>query len=159
LNAIRPIYIDFADISDLRAYRNFAPHSKYIDPNRIKRKIKGKEIILAKNGNDMVGLLKFTYFWSTRPYIEFIFVNENLRGMGIGRQLLDFLEHYLIENEYAYVFSSSEEKDSHAISWHKRNGFKEMGVLKDLNLPHDDTAEIFFSKKISDVGKLREYEI
>jgi len=34
-----------------------------------------------------------------------------------------------------------------------------MGKLTDLNLPHDKTAEVFFSKKISNIGKLREYDI
>jgi len=74
---------------------------------------------------------------------------------------IDFatLEDYLIENKYAYLFSSSGEQDIKAIEWHKKNGFKEMRKLSDLNLPHDKTAEIFFSKKISDVGKLKEYDI
>lgn len=150
--------IDFATIDDFENFRLFDPHSKYINPQLTKTKIQNSEIILAKEDIEIVGLLRLNYIWSTRPYIEFIFVKEDRRNSGIGKQLLQFLEEYL-RSEYAYLFSSSEEQDLKAIEWHKRNGFKEMGKLTDLNLPHDTTAEIFFSKKISDIGKLKEYNI
>ncbi len=152
------INIDFASIEDFGSFRLFDPHSKYINPQLIKSKIQNFEIILAKEDSEIVGLLRLNYIWSTRPYIEYIFVKEDRRNSGIGKQLLQFLEEYL-KNEYAYLFSSSEEQDLKAIEWHRRNGFKEMGKLTDLNLPHDKTAEIFFSKKISDIGKLKEYDI
>jgi len=153
------ITIDFATIEDFEGYRPFDPHSKYINPELIKSKIKNSEIILAKENSELVGLLRLNYIWSTRPYIEFIFVKQEKRNLGIGKQLLQFLEDYLVKSEYAYLFSSSEEQDPKAIEWHKKNGFKEMGKLTDLNLPHDKTAEIFFSKKISDIEKLKEYDI
>lgn len=153
------ITITFADILDLDRYRVFDPHSKYINRDLISRKFQNNEIIIAKEDNDIVGLLRLNYIWSTRPYIEFIFVKEEKRGLGIGKQLLGFLEDYLVKEKYAYLFSSSEEQDKAAIEWHTKNGFKEMGKLTDLNLPHDTTAEIFFSKKISDIDKLREYII
>jgi ribosomal protein S18 acetylase RimI-like enzyme len=153
------ITIDFATIEDFQEYRPFDLHSKYINPELIKSKIKNSEIILAKENSELVGLLRLNYIWSTRPYIEFIFVKQEKRSLGIGKQLLQFLEDYLVNNKYAYLFSSSEEQDIKAIEWHKKNGFIEMGELTDLNLPHDKTSEIFFSKKISDIGRLREYPI
>jgi ribosomal protein S18 acetylase RimI-like enzyme len=153
------LVIDFPKVEDFKKYRLFDPHSKYINPELIKRKIRGKEILIAKDNDNIIGLLRFNYIWSTRPYIEYIYVKKEKRGLGIGKQLLKFLEEYLIDNKYAYLFSSTEEQDKAAIEWHKRNGFKEMGKLTDLNLPHDTTAEIFFSKKISDIGKLREYDV
>lgn len=152
------ITIDFATIMDFENFRRFDPHSKYINPELIKTKIQNSEIILAKEEDEIVGLLRLNYIWSTRPYVEFIFVKEERRNSGIGKQLLQFLENYLL-NDYAYLFSSSEEQDLKAIEWHKGNGFKEMGKLTDLNLPHDKTAEIFFSKRISDMGKLKEYGV
>lgn len=150
--------ISFATIDDFENFRLFDPHSKYINPKLIKTKIQNSEIILAKEESEIVGLLRLNYIWSTRPYIEFIFIKEERRNSGIGKQLLQFLEDYL-KNEYTYLFSSSEEQDLKAIEWHKRNGFKEMGKLTDLNLPHDKTAEIFFSKRISDIEKLKEFDI
>ena len=95
------LIIDFAKLEDFKEYRVFDPHSKYINPELIKRKIKGKEIIIAKDNDNIIGLLRFNYIWSTRPYIEYIFVKKEKRGLGIGKQLLKFLEEYLIDSIYA----------------------------------------------------------
>jgi len=79
------INIDFANISDFNLLRNFDPHSRYINPEIIHRKIEGSEIILAKEDGEIVGLLRLNYIWSTRPYIEFVFVKEGSRGKGIAK--------------------------------------------------------------------------
>jgi len=115
------VTIDFAKIKDYESFRLFDPHSKYINPELIKTKIENFEIIFAKEDLEIVGILRLNYIWSTRPYIEFIFVKEEKRGLGIGKQLLKFFEDYLVENKYAYLFSSSEEQDKSAIEWHKKN--------------------------------------
>lgn len=153
------IEIKFEIIDNLDEYRNCDPQSEYIDRDKIARKIEGKEIIVAKDGDKYVGLLRIQYFWSTRPYLESAYVVEAERGNGLGTRMLKFLEDYLVSEQYAYLFSSSEDGDDKAINWHKKNGFNEMGRLTDLNLPHDDVTEIFFSKKISDIGKLRKYRV
>lgn len=153
------VTINFATISNFEPLRNFDPHSRYINPQMMMSKIKDSEIIIAREDAEIVGLLRFNYIWSTRPYIEFVFIKEDKRGRGVGKELLNFLENYLIKHEYSFLFSSSEEQDVKAIEWHKKNGFQEMGKLNDLNLPHDKIAEVFFSKKISDIGELKEYEV
>ena len=61
------ITIDFATVSDFRNYRLFDPHSKYINPKISESKIYNSEIILAKEDTKLVGLLRFSYIWSTRP--------------------------------------------------------------------------------------------
>jgi ribosomal protein S18 acetylase RimI-like enzyme len=100
------INIDFATIDDFESFRVFDPHSKYINPQLIRTKIQNSEIILAKENSEIWGFLRLNYIWSTRPYIEFVFVKEDRRGSGIGKQLLQFLQEYL-KNEYAYLFSST----------------------------------------------------
>lgn len=152
----KDIFVRFAKTSDFRKIRKFDPHSQYLDPKKIKRKVQDKEVILAREGEEIVGILKFSYFWQTRPFIDLIFVDEKYRGKGISVLLLKFLERFLVKEKYAYLFSSSEQK---AQNWHKHMGFKEMGKLTKINLPHDKTAEIFFSKKISNFKKLRKYPI
>ncbi len=151
--------IRFAKTNDFSKIRKFDPHSQYLDPKKIKRKVQDKEIILVWDGKKIVGILKFSYFWQTRPYIDLIFIDEKYRGKGISVLLLKFLERFLVKEKYAYLFSSSEQKGKKAQNWHKYMGFKEMGKLTKINLPHDKTAEIFFSKKISNFKKLRKYPV
>lgn len=148
-----------ANLDDYSAIRSFDPHSRYLDPQRVKAKLNQQEIMIAITSEKIVGLLKFTYLWMTRPYIDLIFVDSKSRGKGISTLLLKSLEKRLVNEGVAYLFSSSEEDDTTAQNWHKHMGFHRIGKLKDLNLPHDKTSEIFYSKKISDSSKLREYPI
>lgn len=110
------IKIRFAQLKDLKNVRRFDPHSEHIDKEKIRNKIEQKEIIVAEDNHEIAGLIKFSYFWQTRPYLDLIFINPKL-------------------------------------------GFKIMGELTDINFPHNTTAEIFFSKKISEIQSLKKYPI
>lgn len=141
--------IRFATLKDFNQVRLFDPHSKYIDPEKIRQKLKNEEIIIATINSEIIGIIKFSYFWATRPFLDLIWIKENQRNKGIGKELLNYLENYLTSEKHNYLFSSAEEKDKEAILWHKKNDFIETGKVKCLNLPHDKTPEIFFYKRIS----------
>lgn len=155
--------IRFAQTDDFQLVRKLDPHSKYIDPDKLRRKIEGDEVLIASADNVPVGLLKFSYFWTTRPYIDLVWVIEEQRGKGVGSQLLDFLEKYLSKNGYSYLYSSSEEAEEAPQQWHLKHGFKKCGVLSAINLPHDQTGEVFFYKHIGKLDpsqeKLRTYPV
>ncbi len=142
------ITIRFATPDDFQLVRTFDPHSKYIDPVRIQHKLDAQEVILAFEGTQPVGIIKFSYFWATRPYMDLIWVNAKLRGQGIGSKLLTFLETYLVENGYTTLMTSSQENEPEPQAWHKQHGFSEAGVLSGINLPMENTREIFFYKRI-----------
>ena len=143
------IVIRHAIPKDFTTVRRIDPHSKYIDPEKIRTKMQSHEIILAFDGKKPVGIIKFSYFWATRPYMDLIWVSEDYRGMGIGTQLLAYLEHYLVGEGYTYLYTSSEEDELTPQTWHQRHGFQKCGVLSAINLPHDTTSEVFFYKHIA----------
>lgn len=157
------IHIRFAIPEEFKLVRQLDPHSKYIDPEKIKLKLAGNEIIIALDNEEPVGLIKFSYFWATRPYMDLIWLKEKYRGKGIGNKLLSFLENYLIQQGYSFLMSSSEKNEMAPQKWHKNQGFIPCGELTSLNLPMDNTPEVFFYKKLTDSTKenekLREYDV
>ena len=147
--------VRFAREEDFRRVRKFDPHSQYIDPEKIKNKINQQEIIIALQDNKIVGIIKFSFFWATRPYLDLIYIDEKLRKSGVGKKLLKFLEDYLVKEGYCYLFTSAEYDEKEPQAWHKYMGFKVCGVLDKINLPKDKTKEVFFYKRIA-TGKLEE---
>ncbi len=141
--------IRLATLEDYDKIRFFDPHSKYIDPAKIRAKLQNNEIIVDIKDFNIMGMIKFSYFWATRPFIDLIWVKEDSRNLKIGRRMLNYLENYLQSQNHAYLFSSAEENDDKARVWHKKNEFVQCGKVECLNLPHDKVAEIFFYKKIS----------
>lgn len=155
--------IRFAKSDDFRKVRLFDPHSEYIDPKKIQNKISQKEVIIALEGKKIIGLVKFSYLWATRPYLDLIWVDKAYRGKGIGKTLLSFLESYLRKGGYHYLFTSSEEDEKEPQTWHKRMRFKKCGKLDKINMPHDEVKEVFFYKRIArgdpKEDKLKKYPV
>lgn len=145
--------IRFVQPEDFQLVRKLDPHSKYIDPNKIKQKLEANEVIVALDGVVPVGLIKFSNFWATRPYIDLIWLKDEYRGQGIGKQLLSFLEEYLIQEGHLYLMTSSQKDELAPQKWHRTQGFLPCGELSSLNLPMDDVSEVFFYKKLTDTKK------
>ncbi|MFW5703574.1 MAG: GNAT family N-acetyltransferase [Patescibacteria group bacterium] len=143
-----PLTIRFATETDFDLVRSIDPHAQNIDPDRIRRKIQGAEILLAYADGEPVGLIRFSYFWSTRPYLDLIWFQPHARGKGYGTQLLHFLEQYLVRQGHTHLLSSSQENEPGPQQWHKNQGFTFCGELKGINLPQEETSEYFYIKSL-----------
>lgn len=110
------------------------------------RKYKYDEILVAKVDNQTVGLLVFDYLWYHIPFIAFIWVDSKYRKNGIGRALLYRLEKFFLKGKNDVLFSSSKENAKEAQAWHKHMGFKECGLISEIN--DDNTGEVFFRKSL-----------
>lgn len=110
------------------------------------RKLKYNEILVAKVDTKPVGFLIFDYLWSKVPFIAQIWIVNGYRKKGIGKGLLNYFERYLSDNNHTMLFSSSMENAKEAQAWHKQMGFKEYGLISEIN--DDNTGEVFFRKSL-----------
>lgn len=152
------LLIRFANPEDFALVRHFDPHSGSIDPVRIQHKLSAQEIILAFDATQPVGIIRFCYIWSVKPYLDLIWVSQSHRSQGIGTQLLHFLETDLLKHGYTHLMTSSMENEPAPQKWHKQHGFREIGQLADINLPDDDTREVFFIKELTPITNSQEDE-
>jgi ribosomal protein S18 acetylase RimI-like enzyme len=114
-------------------------------PHRtLNQKLLNKEIIVAKSDRKSIGLLILDFLWNHIPFISLIWIDEKYRRLGVGRALLIFLENYLIENNNEQLISSSMENAKDAQAWHQHIGFKECGLISEINA--DNVGEVFFKK-------------
>lgn len=111
-------------------------------PHRtLNQKLLNKEIIVAKSDRKSIGLLILDFLWNHIPFISFIWVDEKYRRLVVGRALLIFLENYLIENNNEQLISSSMENVKDVQAWHQHMGFKECGLISEINA--DNVGEEF----------------
>jgi len=61
------------------------------------------------------------------PYLEGWYVRAAHRGQGIGRRLLDFVEHWAISRGYGELASDAEIQNHQSIRLHRSLGFTEVG--------------------------------
>ncbi len=106
------------------------------------RKIFGQEVIVLEAENQIIGLIRYDLLWSTVPFLSLIFVEENYRGKGYSRQMLEFLKMHLRSEGYVALLSSSQTDEPEAQNWHRHIGFKSNGIIE--NIADDDIGEIVF---------------
>ncbi|HCR71304.1 MAG TPA: hypothetical protein DIW23_07675 [Anaerolineae bacterium] len=106
------------------------------------RKILGQEVIVLEAENQIIGLIRYDLLWSTVPFLSLIFIEENYRGKGYSRQMLEFLKMHLRSEGYVALLSSSQTDEPEAQNWHRHIGFKSNGIIE--NIADDDVGEVVF---------------
>ncbi|XID94835.1 GNAT family N-acetyltransferase [Paenibacillaceae bacterium WGS1546] len=110
-------------------------------------KLQNQEIILAIDEKaGLIGYLRLEYLWSKYPYIGLIVVQPDYRGRGIGANLLAFAQDHLKRKGLRDLYSSSQANESRPQEWHRKMGFRECGILNDIN--EGKVGEVFFVKSI-----------
>ena len=119
-------------------------NDKHISKELINTKIKTKEIIIVRNqDNKNIGWLRYGYFWDNTPFMNMLYIDENYRNKGIGKDLIRFFENEMKNKGYKLIMTStlSNENSQH---FYRTLGYKDAGSL----LLEDEPLEIIFTKKI-----------
>lgn len=85
-----------------------------------------------ENGN-VIGGIRATAFWNY-CIIELLWLSEDIRGLGIGSQLMDAAEHFAIEKGFKYM--RTETLSFQAKPFYEKHGFKVFGELVDYPEGH-----------------------
>ena len=119
-------------------------NDRHVSKHLIKNKLKEKEIMIAKDQeNKVIGWLRYNYFWDNTPFMNMLYLNENYRNNGIGKELVGFWETEMKTKGYELVMTStlSNEQAQH---FYRKLGYKDSGSL----LLDDEPLEIIFTKSI-----------
>jgi ribosomal protein S18 acetylase RimI-like enzyme len=76
-------------------------NDKHISKELIQNKIQEKEIIIlcdAENKN--IGWLRYGYFWDNTPFMNMLYIDKNYRGLGNGKELVEFWEKQMKDKGY-----------------------------------------------------------
>ena len=60
------------------------------------------------------------------PYVEAWFVDQDLRGQGVGKTLMKHAERWSLDNGFSELASDTELENIKSITLHKSLGFKEV---------------------------------
>lgn len=119
-------------------------NEQYISKQLIKNKLKKKEIIIVKDkDNNVVGWLRYNYFWDHIPFMNMLYLIEKYRRKGIGRELVNFWETEMKDKGYEVIMTSTLSNEQ-AQYFYRKLGYKDSGSLLLDNKP----LEIIFTKKL-----------
>ena len=134
--------IRYAGPSDIEMISEYDEH---LSKEELKNAIALKRIILLFIDGRFEGWLRFNLFWDNIPFMNLLFILEEQRGRGYGRELVGFWEREMKAQGYRFVMTSTQ-SDEEAQFFYRRLGYIDRGALV---LP-DEPLEIIFYKNVSD---------
>jgi len=120
-----------------------AENDTYISKDQLSKKIATKEIIVALNEDEVIGWLRFGLFWDSIPFINLLFLMEDYRNMGIGRNLVQFWEKKMLDSFPSSILMTSSQSNENGQHFFRKIGYHDAGAL---NLPKEP-IEIIFIKE------------
>lgn len=124
-------------------YQYILENDKHILKHLIKRKLSDGEIIIFLKDSERVGFLRYGYFWDSIPFINMLWIDEEHRRKGIGKDAMKFFEQLMSDKKFKMIMTSTLSDES-AQHFYRKSGFRDAGCL----LLPDEAAELFLIKYI-----------
>ena len=129
------------------ATRNDLPwlqsHDHHIASGEMTTLISLERVLMACEGNEPVGWLRWNLFWDNTPFMNMLYVLEPYRQQGWGQRLVTCWETLVRGQGFTRVLTSTQ-ADEDAQHFYRKQGYREAGVL----LLPGEAAEIIFHKEL-----------
>lgn len=132
--------IRFANLEDLKV---ISLYDKHVSKEELENLVNLNRVIIAEENNKFCGWLRYNLFWDNTPFMNMLYVLEDKRGKGYGKQLVDFWENKMRILQYKFVMTStaSEEYSQH---FYLKIGYKTVGGF----MPEGEPYEIILMKNL-----------
>lgn len=126
---------DFAFLSE---------HDRHIGPKELQEQIERERILIAQQDGRAIGWLRWNLFWDNTPFLNLLFLLEEHRQKGYGRQLMQAWERLMAQQGFGLLMTStlSNEQAQH---FYRALGYRDAGGL----LLEGEPLEIFFIKQLN----------
>ena len=100
-------------------------------------------VVVAILNNEIVGYLagtineKGSYEDVQYGEINNMFINDNYRGYGIGKKLINSFKDYCKERNINNLIVTASSKNINAINFYKNNGFNDFNLTLTMNIKED----------------------
>lgn len=132
--------IRLADGNDFFMLRE---NDRHISSEMLKKKIYGRNILIAETDGEFAGWLRYGFFWDEIPFMNMLFIAEKFRGRGICGELVREWEKMMSEQGYKTLLTSTQ-ADECAQHFYRKQGYMDLGGF----FPFGNEYEIILGKKI-----------
>lgn len=94
---------------------------KHISEERLRKKIEDREILLVIEEGEVLGWLRFSYFWDEYPFMNMLFVIDGYRGQGLGKKLVSHWEERMYKEGHKFVMTSTQSNEQAQHFYRKLN--------------------------------------
>lgn len=133
--------IELALPRDLNAVREYDRH---IPAHRLLDCVRNQQVYILKDGGRVLGVLRYSLFWQTIPFLDLLYLNESDRGKGYGRQMMARWEQDMKTAGFSCCMLSTQ-ADETGKYFYEKLGYRKIGAF----LPPDQEAdELMYLKSL-----------
>jgi len=126
---IRPAALDDAAV--------IMQHENHLTLGETEDKIGRGEFIVAYDGKEFVGWIRYNLFWDLIPLMNMIKVSPEYRGEGIGAKMVGYWENKMRERGFDRVLTTTQQNENaqhfyNAVGYRAIGGFMLTGNVYDL---------------------------
>ena len=119
-------------------------YDSHIQPSTVDKCIQDQLVYVLCDEENIVGILRYSLFWQSIPFLDLLYIDEAYRGKGYGRHMMDHWESVMQTMQYEYVMLSTQ-ADETAKYFYEKLGYRRIGAF----LPPDqDADEIMYLKML-----------
>lgn len=124
-------------LAEMKDNRRIANLDRHIPPARLDECIEQGQVYVLEDTEDSVfGMLRYSLFWQTIPFLDLIYLHESCRGNGYGTEMMRKWECDMKACGYRYVMTSTQ-ADETAWLFYEKLGYRRVGGF----FPPDQDAE------------------
>ena len=127
--------------ADLDGIRNYDRH---IPPQRLSDCVRRGQVDVLLDGERIVGILRWSLFWQSLPFLDLIYLDDALRGKGWGTKMMAVWEENMAARGFTDVLLSTQ-SDETSKFFYEKLGYRLCGSF----LPPDqDVEELMYRKTL-----------
>lgn len=110
-------------------------------------KVNNQSGYIILKDNEPIGVFRYNMFWDSVPFVTLIYLKEEQREEGIGKEVMLYWEKEMKAKGHKVVMTSTQ-VDETAQHFYRKIGYKDCGCLV-IDIPElEQPMEMFFIKQI-----------
>ena len=119
-------------------------HDRHIPEAGLDECIRSGRVLVLKEKEAIVGVLRWSLFWQTIPFLDLLYIDNAHQHQGHGRRMMAHWENTMAELGYSHVMLSTQ-ADEDAKFFYEKLGYRQIGAF----LPPDQEAdELMYLKEL-----------
>ena len=118
-------------------------YDKHISKQELENSIRLSRVYMAEENGKFIGWLRYNLFWDNTPFMNMIYLLDDNRGKGYGKQLVEYWENQMKLLNYKVIMTSTA-SDEYAQHFYHKLGYSTIGGF----LLENDPYEVLLSKNL-----------
>ena len=111
-------------------------YDRHIPEARLDECIRSGQVLVLRSGEAVIGILRWSLFWQTIPFLDLLYIGDVHQSQGHGRRMMAHWENEMAAQGYRHVMLSTQ-ADETAQFFYEKLGYHKIGAF----LPPEQEAD------------------